>query len=245
MILYNKLYRIYRKFRMSYRKRLFILVGKQYYIKTIHKLKLLIDMKNRVDRQVDIFSYESLQIDYLFSKLENKQCSYFIDIGSHWGYYSLLIAKNKHFDMTQIHAFEPDKINRYQLYANLFLNNMQDRINVYEYALSKEDGELKFHHSTDRNRGMSNISEDGEVIVKTKKLDSILTIKNITAGIKIDTEGHELDVISGMKNFLINNICILQIESFPESLPLLTQTMAQLSYKKLKTIKNDHYFSNE
>ena len=122
---------------------------------------------------------------------------------------------------------------------------MEDRINVYDCAISSDEGELRFHRFAANNRGRSCISEDGEVTVKTSRLDSIIDIKNQVLGIKIDVEGHELDVISGMKEVLKNNTCILQIESFADNLSNLEAYMEELGYLKLKTIHADHYFTNK
>jgi len=238
--------KFHKKIWMSFRKRLLLFLNKRYYIKHVQGLTYLLDMRNRVDRHIDAFSiYEQEQLDFLFSELKDIGCNCFIDIGSHWGHYSLSFAKQACFKNAEVHAFEPDKINRYQLYANLFLNRLQERIHVYEYAISSDEGELKFHHFADNNRGRSCIADDGEVVVQTKRLDSVISLKNNTVGIKIDVEGHELDVISGMKETLKNNICVVQIESFDEILVELQKKMSDLGYSKIKTIDYDHYFSNK
>jgi len=231
---------------MSLRKKIFLFLGKRFYIKKVDEVYLLLDIKNRVDRHIDAFGkYEKPQIDFLFDKLKSAQCSCFIDIGSHWGHYSLLFASRGCFEQAEVHAFEPDLVNRNQLHANLFLNRLQDRIKVYDYALSNQDGELRFHHFDENNRGRSCIAENGEITVKTTRLDSLLKYKGETLGIKVDVEGHELDVISGMQETLMNNKCFVQVESFSEMLPDLLSAMSKLNYKKIATIDSDHFFSNE
>ena len=231
---------------MSFRKRLFLLLGKRYRVKTVRGLTYLLDMRNRVDRQIDAFSvYEKPQLDYFLDKLKASNCNAFIDIGSHWGYYSLLFANEACFEKAKVYAFEPDRFNRYQLYSNLFLNKMQERIDVFEYAISSEEGELRFHHFDENNRGRSCIAEDGETVVKTTRLDTVLPLEGEVLGIKIDVEGHELDVISGMVKTLENNTCVLQVESFADVLPDLQKLMSSLGYTKINTISSDHYFTNE
>lgn len=230
---------------MSLKKHLSILSGKRFHIKKISKLTYLLDMRNRIDRRIDAFSeYEKPQIDFLFSQLKDRNCTCFIDIGAHWGHYSMLFANETCFSQAEIHAFEPDKINRYQFYANLFLNKLQDRITIYNYALSSEEGELRFHHYDESNRGKSCITNDGELIVKTKRLDSIIKLTDKVIGIKVDIEGHELEAISGMTELLHNNSCILQIESFSNILPGLISKMSELGYSNINNIGSDYYFSN-
>jgi FkbM family methyltransferase len=237
---------VYKKLWLSIRKRIFLLLGKCFHVKAVKGLSYLLDMKNQVDRKVDAFAeYEKPQLIYFFSILKQSKCNCFVDIGSHWGYYSLLFANETCFSEAEIHAFEPDRINRYQLYANLFLNKLQDRINVYEYAISSTEGELRFHRFDDNNRGRSCIAENGEVVVKTARLDTLLNTENKIIGIKIDVEGHELDVISGMQETLKNNICILQIESFTDVFAALKKSMSEMGYVKMATIGSDHYFIND
>lgn len=238
--------KFHKKIWMSFRKKLFLLFNKRYYIKHVQGVTCLLDMRNRVDRHIDAFSvYEKPQIDFLFSRLREIDCNCFIDIGSHWGHYSLSFAKEDSFKNAEIHAFEPDKVNRYQLYANLFLNRLQERIHVHEYAVSSNEGELRFHHFAENNRGRSGIAADGEFVVKTVKLDTVIPYKDKKIGIKVDVEGHELDVISGMEKILLNNICMVQIESFDEVLSDLHEKMTGLGYSLIKSIESDHYFSNK
>jgi FkbM family methyltransferase len=235
--------RVHKKIFMSLKKRFYLSIGKRFHIKKIRGLIYMLDMKNRVDRQVDAFSiYEKPQVDFLFAQLKDNSCGCFLDIGSHWGYYSLLFAKESCFEHAKIYAFEPDMVNRYQLYGNLFLNKLQDRVRVFEYAISKEEGEVKFHRFDDNNRGRSRVADDGELVVRTARLDTHVKEKGQTIGVKIDVEGHELDVIAGMTELLANNNCILQIESFVEVLPALKEVMDDLGYSMINTIMEDHYF---
>ncbi|MFK5893077.1 MAG: FkbM family methyltransferase [Pseudomonadota bacterium] len=237
---------MHRKLWMSFRKNLFLLLNKRYRVKNINGIAYLLDIRNRVDRHIDAFSvYEKDQLVFLFSKLKEINCECFVDIGAHWGHYSLSFSKDDCFKNAEMHAFEPDKINRYQLYANLFLNDLQDRVSVYEYAISNNEGELKFHHFSDNNRGRSCIADDGEITIQAKKLDSVLRLKNKSIGIKVDVEGHELDAVSGMKEILRNNICVIQIESFDDVLPELIEKMSTYGYVKIETIDSDHFFSNK
>lgn len=228
---------------MSFRKRVLLSIGKRFYIKQVKGVLCLLDMKNRVDRRIDAFSdYEGPQIDLFFSMLKKEKCQHFVDIGSHWGWYSLRFAKEVSFNQAHIYAFEPDEINRNQLYANLFLNKLHNRIKVYDCALSDKKGEVNFHHYEENNRGRSCIAEYGDMVVQTAKLDDVLKLKGQVIGVKIDVEGHELEVVSGMADFLKNNTCILQIESFSEILPSLVSSMSQMGYKKGPSIDSDYYF---
>ena len=87
---------------MSLKKNLTLLKDRRFYIKKVAKLEYLIDMKNRIDRRIDAFSeYEQPQIDFLFSLLKENNCEYFLDIGAHWGHYSMLFASETCFDQAE------------------------------------------------------------------------------------------------------------------------------------------------
>ena len=60
--------------------------------------------------------------------------------------------KNK-FPKLNVWAFEPDRQNRYQLYGNLFLNNFEREIEVYNFGLSNNNKEVAFGIVKDGNRG--------------------------------------------------------------------------------------------
>lgn len=235
--------RLDKKLWMSLRKRWMLATGRRFYVKRVGSLRLLLDMRNRVDRHVDVSSvYEKPQVEYFFASMKQHCSDRFIDIGAHWGYYSILFAADPEFASARIHAFEPDRYNRYQLYANLFMNALHERIQVHDVAVSEQEGELRFHHFDANNRGRSCVAEDGEVVVQTARLDNVLPMRDERPAIKIDVEGHELEVVAGMRDTLRDNHCLLQIESFEQNLPALESAMQELGYEKFHTVHTDHYF---
>jgi FkbM family methyltransferase len=230
---------------MSIRKRLRLSLNARFFLKSIDGVVFLLDIKNRVDRHIDVSNrYEAEQVKYLLNLFKSNACTVFCDVGSHWGYYSLLVAKQTELKEMQIHAFEPDKINRYQLCANLFLNKLEHMVNVHDCGISNSDGKVSFHSFNEGNRGRSHISADGENVIEVRRLDDILSLKDKVIGIKIDVEGHESNAVKGMMQLLKNNKCIMQVESFESALPELTELMQASGYKHINCIEDDHYFSN-
>ena len=71
-------------------------------------LILEINMQDSYDR-VFIFKgyWEEKQIDYLLSYAENKNCDFFIDVGSNFGLYSLVFAEQN--SKIKILSYEPIK----------------------------------------------------------------------------------------------------------------------------------------
>ena len=146
-----------------------------------------------------------------------------IDVGVYRGVYSYKLAQN----FSLVHSFEPNPL----LYPYLIRNlkKIISNINLYNFALSDINGETKlklplrsksfFKNNIEElyQLGAASIHPNNqfdnfkEVIVKMRKLDDI-KINNKIGFMKIDVEGHELEVIDGAKNTIVNNMPVLLIE---------------------------------
>ena len=148
-----------------------------------------------------------------------------------------------------VYSFEPDVQNRFQFHANLFLNNLENNIKVYNFGLSNYLGEASFGIRKVFRRGGKGINKNGSNKINVDKLDNILKFKNKKCIIKIDVEGHEKEVLEGSKNFLKNNFCFIQTEILQiESKKTIFELMKNYNYKYLSKIDSsnahDYYFSN-
>ena len=145
-----------------------------------------------------------------------------LDIGVYRGVYSYKLSKFfKH-----VHSFEPNPLLFPYLDKNL--KKIIRNINLYNLALSNKSGEtiLKlplrsgsiFRDNIEElyQLGAASIHPDNEfneskkVKVKMERLDNI-HIKNI-GFIKIDVEGHELEVINGAKETIIKDKPVLLVD---------------------------------
>ena len=72
--------------------------------------------------------------------------------------------------------------------------------------------------------------------------DQYLKLNHEKICIKIDVEGHELNVLKGINKTLINNKCILQIEIFKKNFKLINNYLLSLGYKKIFEIKKSSNF---
>ncbi|MGH1427728.1 MAG: FkbM family methyltransferase [Arenicella sp.] len=226
----------------------YISTGRTHLIKKKNGSTYLLDMNNLIDlRIVARGEYEAEQQSFFIDQIQQKGCTMFCDIGANWGMYSIKTASLD--QVTTVHAFEPDDKNRTQLNANIFLNQLHDKIIIHPCAISSFTGEANFSATdveSDRlqNRGTSKLSDQGEVSVSVKKLDDVITAKNQKIAFKIDIEGNEIEAIVGMRHCLANNSCILQIEAFKDTKDSLEAEMTKKGYKLFHTIGNDYYFSN-
>ena len=231
-----------RKTAASILKRYHILAHGGYSVGTAYGGRFLFDWRHSLDKKVAVELYEYEQIRHFQSMLDALAPDIFLDIGAHAALYSI-ISKSRRPSI-EVHAFEPDRTNLCQLYANLFVNKFQTSITVHEHGISDTNGTASFNNSdATSSRGTRRIANDGNTKIEIRRLDDTLDFRKSTIMIKIDVEGHELQVIEGAKSLLGNNNCYLQIEASPENLELLKSELGRLGYRFLQTI-GDHYFTN-
>jgi len=151
--------------------------------------------------------YESDIHQLALKTLINAPNGVVLDIGANLGTFCIPLAKKvpKH----TYHAFEPQRIVSYQLCANIIINSL-DNVYAYEVALSNEDKSIDCampDYMAETNIGAFSIDKEVReneyecsTVSKTDRIDLIqldfIAFENIRL-IKIDVEGHELEVIKG------------------------------------------------
>lgn len=128
----------------------------------------------------------------------------FLDIGAHYGYYTVYVAKLSP-DST-ILSFEPGAKHLEVLRTNLLVNNVSSQ--VYDVALSDETGDIPFHNKTMK------VKEGQEIeVVKAIQFDELCSRDGLTPEVmKIDVHGAEGKVLHGMKKALRKFVAHLLIE---------------------------------
>lgn len=144
-----------------------------------------------------------------------KQGKAMIDIGACYGVYSIEFVK--HGLCTNSYAFEPNKIFYSQACINSVLNNVSDKINFYNNFVSDSVKSIMYNGWMSRENTdfcdpdilSSQVCET--TYTNNHDYTSITSVKiddfNFTniGFIKIDTEGHELEVLRGAIKTIINN----------------------------------------
>jgi len=213
----------------------------------------LLNEGNYIDQKIIINgSYEKEQLEKFCALIQQQNINQFIDIGANIGLYVVKVGGVQ--TINTIHAFESVLVNRSQLHANVLLNNLTDKVKIWPYALSKNSRTSKFLKNKGDSTGISRIkSGDEDVIflerfeeieIQTQKLDDLISLEETRIAIKIDVEGHELDVLSGMAELLAKNTCILQIESFVDKREQVRDILANYGYQMIHNIGSDYYYSN-
>ena len=132
-----------------------------------------------------------------------------IDVGAERGGFAeeMLLA-----GVTQVHAFEPNSQNAQALRRSFEADR---RVNVHDCALSDHDGDAELNISVDPSDGTpvsfghtllerpdtDEIAWRDSVKVKLRSLESLLSAGALPRQVgilKVDTEGHDLEVIQGM-----------------------------------------------
>jgi FkbM family methyltransferase len=130
-----------------------------------------------------------------------------LDIGANLGTFCVPLAQK--IPALKFHAFEPQRIIYYQLCANTIINSLGN-VYTYEAGLSNQEADIELDvpdYTAETNIGAFSIDKEvreneyecktsgGKEKIILMTLDSI-GFENVRL-IKIDVEGHELEVIKG------------------------------------------------
>jgi len=148
-------------------------------------------------------AYENFTSDLLLNLSRDNML--FIDIGAHYGYYTVLMG-TRHPDC-KIIAFEPVPENFEILKRNISLNQLKNT-ELHNVAVSDSDGVRKFNvtEASDSCGFYEHpLTQTSKVIkVRTVCLDNFLKeTPKVPTIIKLDAEGHEPHILKGMKKILI------------------------------------------
>ena len=143
-------------------------------------------------------------IDHLIDVQGSSVC--FVDIGANAGQHSLFAARRG----VRVIAFEPWAPARAQFEQNRDLNGL-DNIDIQPVALADTNGEMPFYAPQGTNTGTGSLLADynpgnntDTLIAPVRRGDEMLTEAGIDgpAILKIDVEGAERDVVSGLSKFI-------------------------------------------
>ncbi len=216
-------------------------------------LNFLLNYTNSIDRKIIVDGgYEKDRIKYFRELIEINQCRVFIDVGANVGLYTVNVSQVE--SIQKVYAFEPSTRNRYQLQANLLLNSLYENVEVLPFALSDKEGEMVFLENAGNSTGRSRLKETNinkldpdkftEKVIKVRRLDDIIHVKNDKLAIKIDVEGHEENAMKGMVALMTSNDCVLQVEIFPANVEKVDRYLCELGFMFIKAIKMDRYYTN-
>jgi FkbM family methyltransferase len=177
---------------------------------------------NYVSRGCMSDNYEPNETAFLKSRV--KEGDVILDIGANIGWFTLLACKMAG-PKGKVHSFEPRPDTSRMLQRTISMNKLEDRVTLWQAALSDETGELHLNwgKNTD-NPGGSFVSRDNldssgyeQATVMARRLDDLLPEADPDF-IKIDVEGAEPMVINGALNAIRRKKPAILSELHPQQL---------------------------
>ena len=196
--------------------------------------------------------FERETMEYVGTLIENRPLrpafkSVFIDIGANIGNHTCFFAPR--FDLTI--AIEPSAVTASILRANLLLNELSDRVTVVQAAVSDHNGKAKHHTASGNNLGGSSLDGQRRDTLHSKAEEVDLVTGDFVAAthtdatsilsfVKIDVEGHELAVISGMKEVIRRDKPIIMFEADNgKSATACVGVIRELGYSRFIEVSGD------
>jgi FkbM family methyltransferase len=124
----------------------------------------------------------------------------FIDVGANVGVYSIMLSAEK---QAKSFAFEPIPETFKILETNVKINNLENKIKIFNIGLGNERKKIKFFSNLDvSNHVISNQEVTGENVITLdiSPLDDLSISEPVC--IKIDVEGFEMEVLKGANSLL-------------------------------------------
>jgi len=249
--------KIFKRVIPSIVKRLLKLFRKNIFVYEFDNLKLNINLNEPMDQLIFFHNeYEKEQVIFLTNSIKDYSVNIFIDVGANSGFYSLQIGKN--FPDLKIIAYEPVKETFIKFEKNILLNKNTANINTYNLGLSDQNQSLQMKAKKKNGYvqqggfGIVNHNENTSSLhtefALFKRGDEEIDLKNNIIFIKIDVEGHELNVLNGMKKLISNNSIFMQVEIFDlffeETNIFLIKNNFKIIHKIFSDGKTDYYYKN-
>jgi FkbM family methyltransferase len=135
------------------------------------------------------------------------------DIGSNWGYFSLYAATQR--EKLQVHAFEPFPQSYADLTSCVRQAGLSDMVACHRVALSSAEGDAFIGIADRMHTGAAQLcAPDAGLPVSLRRLDAMrLPPPHV---IKLDVEGHELEVLRGGVETLKASQPFLVFENKPD-----------------------------
>ena len=193
---------------------------------------------------------------------EFKERSIFWDLGANVGLYSIYAASKR--KRIKVFSFEPSSSNLRTLSRNISINNLQNKINIVPFALSKNKNKFLLLKESSFNEGGAlnsfgvNYNFSGKKFFSKNSyntfgtsLDNLIKLKilKVPNYIKIDVDGIEDLILAGAKNLLLNkkikSILIEINDKFKVQKKEILKIMKKNKFQLISKSRNEDFYSNK
>lgn len=176
---------------------------------------ITVDLGDTIGKAVYLFGwYDKMILDFareVVKSLKSGQPLIFVDVGANIGNHTLYLCDLFH----RVVSFEPNPVAYDRLNCNI-LDSGLDNIEAIPIGLSDRKGRLPFAIRNKNNLGSASIVDSGEqqFMIDVDRGDILLEGKLIgdLALIKIDVEGHESNVVTGVEVVIEKHRPIIMFE---------------------------------
>ncbi len=181
---------------------------------------------------------ECCEIELQFLLTLIRRSGLIVEVGANMGIHTVPMGAQLAKENRMLFAFEPQPVIFQQLCANLALNGLTN-VRALPYACGSENGPLMFevpdYHSIGNFGGASMHSSlpasSRREVVQCVRLDAIVAEGEVGV-IKIDVEGHELEVLKGSEGILERCHPLMYVENDRiEKSPALIQWLLDRDYR--------------
>ena len=153
-----------------------------------------------------------------------------LDIGANIGNHTVYWAMQD--KIKKVYSFEPLKETFNMLEKNIEINDLEEKVKLFNIGLSYEESSARISHFDKTNIGGTSIEKTADGSLVVNKLDNIKINEDRIDFIKIDVEGHEIKVLNGAKEtFLKYKPKYVFIESFSNNFPKVKEILESYGYK--------------
>ena len=218
-------------------------------------INFYLDFLDPIDRQIILNKkYEDDQVMFIEKEIKKNFFNNFLDIGANSGYYSFFFA-NK-FKNLKVKAYEPnfDAFNKFKKTLN---KNSFQNIEVFNFGLSDKEKKVKMyslitHNYTHSNSTISKNLNDADIEnynifeASLKIGDNQFNFYKKKLLMKIDVEGHEIEILKGLVKNLSNNNCLILIEISNEKFGEVNEFFIKNSFRQIfkSKYRTDYVYTN-
>jgi len=186
------------------------LLRQKYLARRIHDYQMCLDLYDPgLSRDIAIRGTREEQLKYLIER-EVHEGDVVLDIGANIGYYTIMLAKLVGCS-GKVYAIEPEPKNFSLLNKNVELNDVGQIVETFNIAAAEKNGSGRlfiskrsnlhsFSAQLEQEEGGHGNSSGNFIVVATRDLTSFLHDKRPVNLIRMDIEGHEVEVIRGLES---------------------------------------------